>query len=137
MKMKNVITLLLALSMVFLLCACNSATNETPTTQATTQATESKPAETTEPAIPEGKAVYTVKVVDEGGNPVAGAMVQLCLEACIPGATNAEGVASFTVDVAAYKVSFIAMPEGYTSDATEFYFDGDSTEMTITLKAVA
>jgi len=135
MKMKNVWMLLLALSLVLALCACGEAEKPAPSTQATTEASE--PAETTEPTIPEGKAVYTVKVVDEGGNPVAGAMVQLCLEACIPGVTNEEGVATYTVDVAAYKVSFVAMPEGYSSDVTEFYFDGDSTEMTITLKAIA
>ena len=129
--------MLLALSLVFALCACGGTEKPAPSTQATTEATEEKPAETTEPTIPEGKAVYTVKVVDEGGNPVAGAMVQLCLEACIPGITNEEGVATYTVDVAAYKVSFVAMPEGYSSDVAEFYFDGDSTEMTITLKAIA
>lgn len=137
MKLKNLTALLLALSLIFVLCACGEENKSDPSTQATTEATEDKPIETTEPTIPEGKAVYTVKVVDEGGNPVVGAMVQLCLEACIPGVTNEEGVATYTVDVAAYKVSFVAMPEGYSSDVTEFYFDGDSTEMTITLKAIA
>ncbi|MBO5867455.1 MAG: hypothetical protein J6Q54_00935 [Oscillospiraceae bacterium] len=138
MKMRNIWMLMLALVMVFTLCACNSG--ETGATQAPTQApTEAttEPAETTEPTLPEGKAVYTVKVVDEGGNPVVGAMVQLCLEACIPSITDAEGVATYTVDEANYKVSFVAMPEGYTSDVTEFYFDAGSYELTITLKAVA
>ena len=136
MKMKNIVMLLLALSLVFALCACGETAEPATTTQATTEATEAK-TETTEPTVPEGKAVYKVKVVDEGGNPVAGAMVQLCLEACIPSVTDAEGVATYTVDEANYKVSFVAMPQGYASDVTEFYFDAGSYELTITLKAVA
>ena len=136
MKMKNIVMLLLALSLVFALCVCGETAEPATTTQATTEATEAK-TETTEPTVPEGKVVYKVKVVDEGGNPVAGAMVQLCLEACIPSVTDAEGVATYTVDEANYKVSFVAMPQGYTSDVTEFYFDAGSYELTITLKAVA
>ena len=78
-------------------------------------------------------------MVDEEGNPIAGAMVQMCLDTCLPGITNENGVAEFAVPEADYKVSFLALPEGYdyTTGEQEFYFDAGSYEMTITLKAVA
>lgn len=130
MKMKNIYALLLALCLMLGLCACgNNADANESTTAGTT--------ETTEATVDDGKVTYTVKVVDEGGNPIAGAMVQLCLEACIPALTNAEGVATYNLAEADYKVSFVQMPEGYTADATEYYFENGKCDMTITLKAVA
>lgn len=86
---------------------------------------------------PDDKVTYTVKVVDEEGNAVANAMVQICSESCIPGKTDENGVATFEVDKAEYKASFITLPEGYdyTTEETDFYFDGEKTELTITLKA--
>lgn len=154
MKITKLLALVLAFAMVVALCACGSTGNDAPATGDTnsdaandttsntqpaegTEDTTADPVETTEATVPEGKAVYTVTVVDEGGNPVAGAMVQLCLDACIPGVTNEKGVATYTVDVADYKVSFVSLPQGYSCDESEFYFDAGSYEMTITLKAVA
>lgn len=134
MKLKNIFVLVLALCMVFILCACgDTAGDNNESTAGTTAGTT----ETTEATVDDGKVTYTVKVVDEGGNPIAGAMVQLCLEACIPALTNAEGVATYNLAEADYKVSFVQMPEGYTADATEYYFENGKCDMTITLKAVA
>ena len=143
--MKRMFAMLLALCMILCLCACGG--EKTPETTGATEGTTTAPvADTTEatnndePQIPEGMIVYTVKVADEGGNPIVGAMVQMCQgESCLPGATGDDGVASFTVNEAEYKVSFLALPAGYelTTEEAEFYFDGDATEMTITLKAVA
>ena len=83
-----------------------------------------------------GKANYTVIVTDEAGNPVPGAFVQLCLESCIPSLTNAQGVASYAnMDVADYKVSFITVPAGYEMPSDNFYFEKDTYEMTLVLKA--
>ena len=132
--MKKILALLLVLCAIFGLCACGGnadAGKDTTagTTAATTEATEAK--------VDDGKVTYTVKVVDEGGNPVSGAMVQLCLEACIPALTNAEGVATYNLAEADYKVSFVQMPAGYTADATEYHFDAGKYDMTITLKATA
>ena len=134
MKLRNIFVLVLALCMVFALCACSINVEEG---KQTTAATENKVQETTEATENDGKVTYTVKVVDEGGNPIAGAMVQLCLEACVPAITNAEGVATYKLAEENYKVSFVAMPEGYTADATEYYFAAGSYELTITLKTVA
>lgn len=141
-NMKNLLAIALVLSMIFCLCACGAGENK-ETEPAETEAPVVEVPETTaaaeEPTLAEGMAVYTITVVDEGGNPVAGTMVQLCKETCIPGLTNEEGVAQFTVLEDEYKVSFTMIPAGYEAadDAAEFYFDGDSKEMTLVLKAVA
>ena len=130
MNIKRFLTFALTVCLVFVLCACGEANSE--------PAGSSAPETTQEPTqtISDGKVEYTVKVMDEAGNPVASAAVQLCKDSCLPGMTNAEGVATFRVAEDDYKVSFMAMPAGYEADAEEFYFDG-SYELTITLKAVA
>ena len=132
--MKRLICTVLVLMLVLGLCACGTA--ETPKAESTVAATEAPvvPAETETPA--DGKVTYTIHVQDEDGAAIAGAMVQICMDTCLPGMTDAEGNAVFTVDEADYKVSFLTLPAGYTytTDETEFYFDG-ATEITLTLKA--
>lgn len=135
MNFKRFLTALLVLCLALSLCACGNASGDAETTGATNATTEATN-DDTEP-VDDGKVTYTVKVVDEGGNPVAAAMVQLCKETCLPGATNAEGVAEFKVVEDDYKVSFMTMPAGYEAEAEEFYFEDGSYELTITLKAVA
>lgn len=137
MKFRNIVVLLLALCLVFALCACRNTEEPKQTTatpDATTTPTNPVP-ETTEPTVNDGKVTYTVKVVDESGAPVVGAMVQLCKEACVPSITDAEGVATYSLAKDDYKVSFVQMPEGYTAEKAEFYFNEGSQSMTITLKA--
>ena len=45
-------------------------------------------------------------------------------------------VYTFKLEDAEYKVSFLTLPAGYTHAGSEenYYFDGDATELTITLK---
>ena len=130
--MKKFLAMLLALCMVFALCACgqpadnNTNQNTNPSTEANGESTETT-------VVDDGKVTYTVTVTDLDNNPIAGAFVQLCLEACIPGATNGEGKAVFNVEEADYKVSFVSMPDGFTCDENEFHFDAGSYEMTIVL----
>lgn len=139
--MKKLFALVLALCLVLGLCACatgngNDTTESTEDTKNTTASVETTEAtEATEAT--KAEPTYTVKVVDESGNPIAGAIVQLCLDACVPSVTNADGVAEFFLEKADYKVSFTVMPAGYdyTTEEHEFYFDNGSNEMTITLKA--
>lgn len=140
--MKNVKRLLAAvlmLSLALSLCACGekaTAETEAPVvTEAEVVVTEAPEIETEAPAEEEGG--YTVTVLDENGAPIAGAMVQLCKDACVPGVTDAEGVAKFNLPEDTYKVSFLALPAGYTyvDEVQEFYFENGSMDMTITLKA--
>ena len=135
--MKRLICVSLVLMLALSLCACGG--EEAPKAEPTVAATEAPavPAETEEPAAPaDGKVTYTIHVQDENGTAIAGAMVQICKDTCLPGMTDAEGNAVFTVDEADYKVSFLTLPAGYTytTEETEFYFDG-ATEITLTLKA--
>lgn len=135
MNFKRMLAMLLALCAAFALCACSG--NNDPT-DAPTQAPTEAPTQAPTEAPDDGKITYTVTVTDEGGNPISGAMVQICKDVCIPGMTDASGVVSFTVDEADYKVSFLSVPAGYelSGEETEFHFADGSTEMTITLKAV-
>lgn len=142
MNIKKFSLLALVLCLLLSLCACGGS--EAPATEAPVieaPATEAPVVEEpeTEATLAEGMAVYTITVVDEGGNPIAGAMVQMCKDSCIPGMTDGNGVATFTMTEDDYKVSFLTMPAGFelVDETSEFYFESGSTEMTITLKAVA
>ena len=132
--MRKMIAAILLLTVVLCLCACTQAPK--PTEGETTIPTTTVQPTTTAPTN-DGKVTYTVKVVDADGNPISGAMVQLCKESCIPGKTNDEGVAEFRLPEDEYKVSFMVLPAGfaYESDKTEFYFESASLEMTIKLVA--
>ncbi len=138
--MKRMMILALALCLTLSLCACggNGGSETTAPEETTAPAQTTAPQETTEPAQQGG---YTVTVVDEGGNPISGALIQLCKDSCTPTTTNERGVASWPNAEPAdgYKVSFLKLPEGYAyaDETTEFYFGTGETKMTITLKAVA
>ena len=130
MIIKRLLTFLLTACLFAGMCACSGFAATPPTdTAAATEAT-------TLP-VDDGKVTYSVKVVDEGGNAIASAAVQLCKDTCLPGMTNAEGVATFRLVEDDYKVSFMTVPEGYNAEPGEFYFADGSYELTITLKAVA
>lgn len=145
MKIKSLLLIMLSVCLVFSLCACGGSNSDDDTTKtttngsnATTTTTTTAAPTTTTTTLAEGKVTYTVTVTDEGGNPISGAYVQLCLEACVPCMTNESGVATYpNMDEADYKVSFINVPEGYSVETNEFHFEEGSTEMTIVLKAVA
>ena len=145
--MKKMLMLVLALGMILCLCACGGDVIEETVAPPTEEAVEILPEEVAEEvtevpteAEPAG-IVYTVNVVDEGGNPVVGTMVQICQgELCMmPCATNDSGVATFTVtDEGAYEAKLLSLPAGYEYATEEQVFPfGSAFEVTITLKAVA
>ncbi len=140
-NLKSLLAVVLMLTLALGLCACGGEA-EAPATEApaveapvVTEAPEAPAAEPEAPAESEGG--YTVTVVDENGAPIAGAMVQMCKDACVPGITDAEGVARFNLPEDTYKVSFLMLPEGYTyaDETQEFHFADGSMELTITLAA--
>lgn len=146
MNIKRLLAIALALCLVLCLAACGEQPAEEPsdeTTEASAEQTEQQTEEQTEDqAVENTNPIYTVKIVDEGGNPIAGAMVQICQgETCMPGPlSGADGTVTFQVAEADYKVSFLGgVPAGYdyTTEETEFYFESGSYELTIVLKAVA
>lgn len=87
------------------------------------------------PTGEDGNVTYRVAVQDESGKPISGVFLQLNLEESIPAVTNDQGVATWSLPQAAYTVSFVQLPTGYTypGAAQEFFFKDDSGEMTITL----
>lgn len=146
--MKKMLALALVLMMVLCLCACGEkaeqpqeTTTEAPTTESVSAnggfAERPTEQETTEDS---SKIAYVITVKDTDGKPISGAMVQICKEACMPGTTDENGVAKFTVTETGHKVSFLTLPEGYVyvdESITEWYFEDGSYEMTIELKAAA
>ena len=134
LSIKRFLIFMLAVCLLCVLCACGGG-EQAEATAAPTTAAQTQPAEETTP-IDDGKIAYQVKVVDAEGNPMSGVAVQICKESCMPGVTDANGIATFRVaETEGYKVSFLTVPAGYTAEAEEFYFEAGSTEMTLTLVA--
>ena len=137
---KHLLALLLAVLLMVSLCACGTVEkNDNNKNDGSSEAegnkvTATAPTAPSTTTIPDGMAVYKVTVQDESGAPIVGAFVQICKEACIPAPTDANGVATWTVAEDEYKVSFVIVPDGYAAEEV-YYFEGDSTEMTIVLKA--
>jgi len=143
--MKKLLTAILMLGMVFSLCACGNGEDNTEKgsekESVSSETPNSEVKDTEKDTVTSDKVHYTVKVVDENNNPIAGVLIQLCAESCFPTSTNAEGVAEWDLDAAEYKASFLnketpAAGYTYSTEATEFYFENGSTELTIVLKAV-
>ena len=136
--MKRLFALLLALTMMLCLVACGGNGNTDVTTDPTEEVTEPTN-EVTEPVIDEVEPTYVVTVVDQDGTPVAGAWVQLCLEACVPAMTDENGVANFFLEENDYKVGFTVMPAGYeySGEEQEWHFADGENAMTIVLKKSA
>lgn len=128
-SMRRWLAVLLTLC-VLLLAACSAApAQDDPSAD---------PGEFTTAPLPtgeDGNVTYRVTVQDESGKPIPGVFLQLKLEQGTPAVTNDQGVATWNLPQAAYTVSFVQLPAGYTypSAAQEFFFKDDSGEMTITL----
>ena len=143
-NLKILLALLLAMTMMLGLCACGADEDAGKQTEATTEATQESTTEATTEAtqepVDDGKLDYKVIVVDEAGNPMVGAMVQICEgTACNPGVTNAEGVALIRAVEGNYEAKMLSMPEGYTYATEEevFPFADGALEVTIVLKNAA
>lgn len=143
-NLKVLLSLLMAMAIVFSFCACGNDAAGEQETETTTAATEESTEATTQEQIQEtqddGKNTYLVRVVDEEGNPVAGAMVQICEgTACNPGVTNAEGIAEIRAAEGNYEAKMLSMPEGYiySTEQEVFPYAAGELEVTIVLKSVA
>lgn len=66
---------------------------------------------------PDGMATYTIKCVDQDGNPVTGTMINVCTdEACTPMDVDENGVLEFTTVAYPYVLHVLIVPEGYEFD---------------------
>lgn len=126
LKKLSALLLVLCLLLSFAACAAGGDDNEggsstTSSTSGTTTTTASG-------------LTYKVTIVNEQGEAIPGAMVQICSDVCTPAVADENGVATWQKPEDTYKISFLAAPEGYAVEEA-YYFEGDATEMTITLKA--
>lgn len=125
--MKKLLTLILALLMILSLCACGSdSTDNDPVDNPTTDSSQTSSKEETTPK-------FEVTVTDADGNAVSGVMVQLCKTSCVPAMTNADGIATFNLEITdGYKLSVMSCPEGYEYiGEAEIYIEEGSTEYSL------
>ncbi len=143
-NIKNLLAVVLALTIVLCLCACGNDENgntepdtSSTTTESKPQATEPQGTEPDDEKDPEPvEFVYTVVVKDTAGNPIAGVPVQICAGAsCVPKVTDANGIAGYDAEISGDDVltaKLIKVPEGYTAEVTEMEMEGvDSVEFVL------
>ena len=129
---------ILSLMLVFSLCACggNSTTTEN---NDDVSSSETQDSNSDDSSKEEETAGFKVKVIDDKGNPVQGVMVQVCKDTCLPAMTDANGIATFNIEITSeHKLSLMDYPDSleYTGEA-EIYLEDGMTEYTITLNGVA
>ena len=123
----------MAVLMVLSLCACGADKTDTKTNDNIEQNSSSELEDTSsEEAV---AASFEVTVVDQNGDAVSGVMVQVCKDTCLPAMTNAEGVATFNLEITSdSKLSVMSCPEGYESenmDDNYIYLEDGMTEYTL------
>ncbi len=135
--LKNLLCIMLIACFALSFAACTS--NEVvidDNNDETTPKIETEEIKETEETAPAG---FKVTVIDDTGAVVAGAVLQVCKDTCVPSVTDAEGVASFNVEITAeHKLSVLTLPEGYEYNGeAEIYLEDGMTEYTVTVTKVA
>lgn len=72
---------------------------------------------------------YTIRVIDQNGDAVVGAMVQMCSDSCFPFDPTDENGESVSVrEVDDFKAQVVSLPDGYTDTTNGEYqqFSGDA-----------
>ncbi|MBR2489847.1 MAG: hypothetical protein IKB45_05180 [Clostridia bacterium] len=132
---KKLLAVLLSLLVVFSLCACGADTSSSKDDVSSSEIVSGSDDTSSE----EKTSKFEVKVVDANGNPVEGVMLQICKDSCIPAKTDANGVATFNIEVTSeHKLSVLSCPAGYeyTGEA-EVYMEDGATEYTVELSEAA
>ncbi len=143
--MKRILFVLLAFTFVFGLCACgNTETNESDSSKAVSapESKEESVEASKEESVPAALPEFTVTVVDEEGNPVAGAQIQICDSNNIcfmPANSDSEGKAVIKniVVESGYTLKVPVVPEGYEyKGEAEVALTAGATEYTVELSKV-
>lgn len=145
-NIKNLLALVLALTMVLCLFACGNDENGTtePDTSSTTQPNQTEPQQT-EPTggndvVEPVDYVYTVTVKDSSGDPIPGVWVQICAgDSCVPKSTNDSGVAGYDTEITGngeMAAKIISIPEGYyaADGVTEISMADGTTDVVFELE---
>ena len=92
-------------------------------------------ASTKKDASKEDKPAYTVRVVDQNGDPVPEAAVGFCLDTgCIPVETDENGVAVYSGAPNRYHIRVVDAPDEYDyPDDTDTYIGPESGEITLVI----
>lgn len=84
-----------------------------------------------------GNDGYVIAVIDEGGSPIEGVMVQLCDEStCMAAFTDAEGVIRHAGNGQPIEVHVLKAPEGYAANDEVYSLPESGGSLTITLKGM-
>ncbi len=80
---------------------------------------------------------WVIRVVDQDGNAIAGVRVQMCSDYCkMPVTTDADGYASYPGEEGDFHAQLTELPEGYTVDDVEKYYDFEDYLATIVLTKI-
>jgi hypothetical protein len=134
--MKRLLAALLILCMGVCLIACESeVTDNESSIVVSDDVSDVSVAESEAESKDENTNLFKVKVVDADGNPVENVMLQVCKDSCVPAKTDAEGIASFNLEITdGYKLSVLSCPDGYYYDGeSEIMLEGGITEYTLAL----
>lgn len=82
------------------------------------------------------EVTYTVRYVDQDGQPVAGVSCQICDDStCLVVVSDADGVCQFTLPPYPYEVHTLKLPKGYEGDTTTVTIaPAEGGELTFTLQ---
>ena len=85
--------------------------------------------------VTEAEATYTVRVVDQNGEPVSGAYLNFCTDTnCQLTQADENGVITFVGEPAVYHLQILRLPDGYSSDPDfEAYTEPHTSELTVTV----
>lgn len=112
---KRVMMLILILVLILSLAGCGRGTDETG------------PAQTAE-----GGADYTITVSDQNGDPVAGAVVNICTDTtCEPQTADENGFIYYSGEMANYHLEVIRVPDGYDIGDDADLYTGEETQFVI------
>lgn len=130
------LVLIACFMLCFVACTGDNTENNDDETTPKNEVVETQDVKDTEEVAPAGFKVY---VTDETGAAVAGVVLQVCKDTCVPAVTDAEGVANFNVEVTSeHKVSVLTLPEGYEYNGeAEIYLEDGMTELTVEITKVA
>ena len=83
----------------------------------------------------ETEATYTVRVIDQNGDPVPGAYLNFCTDdSCMLTQADENGVITFVGEPMIYHLQILMLPDGYSFDpAFEAYTGLHTSEMTVTV----
>lgn len=136
MKKRSLIAAIVTFSVsAIIFTACGSKPADIPSSAAPDKTSAPAVSEELKTELSAPQNGYTFTVLDECGNPVSGAVVQICSETqCVQIKTDDSGIAFFKAEPGVYDIHILKAPEEFLIDIDCERTTPDVTEITITLK---